>query len=71
MFNKILSRPKIQGLLWEKAGEIIKRANSEDVRKKELVKLLLEMLIAERFTNYVILALLIASVVINILEFII
>lgn len=66
----ITGSKKIQDKLWDKATDIMKYANENDISKKELVKLLLEVWATDRFWRFIILILLAISVACNILQFI-
>lgn len=66
----ITGSKKVQDKLWEKATEVMKYANENDISKKELVKLLLEIWVKDRFWRLIISILLVISVACNILQFI-
>ena len=66
----ITGSKKVQQKLWEKATEVIKHANKNDIGKKELVKILLEIGANKVFVGIILTILLAISVIWNILQFI-
>ena len=59
----ITGSKKVQQKLWEKATEVIKHANKNDIGKKELVKILLEIGANKVFVGIILTILLAISVI--------